>query len=76
LAAEIMIDVDQSNAPITQLEALVLVDAFIQDDHAGMGLSLSLPAMRMRVGDYRLLFEVEGAVVMVYRILHRKDAYQ
>jgi len=31
---------------------------------------------RLRVGDYRILFEVEGANVIVYRILHRKDAYR
>ncbi len=34
------------------------------------------PEYRLRVGDYRVLFEVEGNKVIVYRILHRKDASQ
>jgi mRNA interferase RelE/StbE len=34
------------------------------------------PEYRLRVGDYRILFEVEGNRVIIYRILHRKDAYQ
>ena len=31
---------------------------------------------RLRVGNYRVLFEVDGNMIVVYRILHRKDAYQ
>jgi mRNA interferase RelE/StbE len=34
------------------------------------------PEYRLRVGDYRVLFEVEEGKVVVYRVLHRKDAYQ
>ena len=34
------------------------------------------PEYRLRVGDYRVLFEVEEHKVIVYRILHRKEAYQ
>ena len=30
---------------------------------------------RLRVGDYRVLFEVEERKVVVYRVMHRKDAY-
>jgi len=33
------------------------------------------PEYRLRVGDYRVLFEIVGSVVVVYRVLHRKDAY-
>jgi mRNA interferase RelE/StbE len=33
------------------------------------------PEYRLRVGDYRVLFEVEESKVVIYRILHRKDAY-
>ncbi len=33
------------------------------------------PEYRLRVGDYRVLFEVEGDRVVIYRVLHRKDAY-
>ena len=34
------------------------------------------PEYRLRVGDYRVLFEVEGEVIVVYRIRHRKDIYR
>ena len=34
------------------------------------------PEYRLRVGPFRVLFEVEGVSVMVYRVLHRKDAYR
>jgi mRNA interferase RelE/StbE len=33
------------------------------------------PEYRLRVGDYRVLFEVEEAQVIVYRVVNRKDAY-
>ena len=33
------------------------------------------PEYRLRVGDYRVLFEVEGGSVVVYRVLHRREAY-
>ena len=34
------------------------------------------PEYRLRVGNYRVLFEIEGESVIIYRVLHRKDAYQ
>ena len=34
------------------------------------------PEYRLRVGDYRVLFEIEGQTVVIYRVLHRKDAYK
>ena len=37
-------------------------------------LSNSTPEFRLRVGDYRILFEIEGDKVVVYRVRHRKDA--
>jgi mRNA interferase RelE/StbE len=33
------------------------------------------PEYRLRVGDYRVLFEVEGKKAIIYRVVHRKDAY-
>ena len=33
------------------------------------------PSYRFRVGDYRVLFEVENNQIIIYRIIHRKDAY-
>ena len=34
------------------------------------------PEYRLRVGNYRGLFEIEGDKITIYRILHRKDAYK
>lgn len=33
------------------------------------------PEYRLRVGNYRVLFEVEENTVVVYRIMHRKHVY-
>lgn len=34
------------------------------------------PEYRLRVGDYRVLFEIEDNKVVVYKIKHRKNVYQ
>ncbi|MHB8764218.1 MAG: type II toxin-antitoxin system RelE family toxin [Deferrisomatales bacterium] len=34
------------------------------------------PEYRLRVGSYRVLFESEGDRLVVYRVLHRRDAYR
>jgi mRNA interferase RelE/StbE len=34
------------------------------------------PEYRLRVGDYRILFETEKDKIIIYRIRHRKDVYK
>ena len=34
------------------------------------------PEYRLRVGDYRVLFELEGERIVVYRVLHRREVYR
>jgi mRNA interferase RelE/StbE len=34
------------------------------------------PEYRLRVGDYRVLFETSGDKIIIYRIRHRKEAYK
>jgi mRNA interferase RelE/StbE len=34
------------------------------------------PAYRMRVGDYRVLFDVVDDVIIIGRVLHRKNSYR
>jgi mRNA interferase RelE/StbE len=34
------------------------------------------PEYRLRVGDYRVLFDIEGTKVVIYRVRHRKEAYR
>lgn len=39
-------------------------------------LTNHVPEYRMRAGDWRALFEVAGDRIIVYRILHRREAYR
>lgn len=34
------------------------------------------PEYRLRVGSYRVLFEIEGKNVIIYRIRHRREVYR
>ncbi len=34
------------------------------------------PAYRLRVGDYRVLFDVDDDKIILGRVLHRKESYQ
>jgi len=34
------------------------------------------PGYRLRVGDWRVLFQPEGQQLVVYRIVHRSEAYE
>jgi mRNA interferase RelE/StbE len=34
------------------------------------------PPFRLRVGDYRVLFDVDNDTITVYRIKHRKESYK
>lgn len=48
------------------------------EDSAGdlKQLTNSTPEYRLRVGDYRVLFEIEGNTIVVYRVRHRREAYR
>lgn len=52
------------------------VDA-LQNDLSGDVTHLTnfLPEYRLRVGKYRVLFETQGDKIVIYRIKHRRDAY-
>jgi len=39
-------------------------------------LTNHIPRYRYRVGNYRILFDIEGDTLKVYRVLHRKDSYK
>lgn len=62
---------NEASKVITRLEAL-------QDDMKGdvKRLTNFFPEYRMREGNYRAVFEVEGDRIIVYRIQHRKDVYR
>ena len=56
------------------IEKLKLLEDDIQGDVKK--LTNFTTEYRMRVGDWRILFEVEGEKIIVYRIRHRKEAYR
>ena len=39
-------------------------------------LTDSTPEYRLRVGEYRVLFEIEGKAIIIDRIRHRREAYR
>ncbi len=34
------------------------------------------PEYRLRVNDYRVLFEIEDQTLVIYRVLHRRETYR
>jgi mRNA interferase RelE/StbE len=34
-----------------------------------------IPPYRLRVGDWRVLFDIDGTQILVHRVLHRSQAY-
>lgn len=34
------------------------------------------PEYRLRIGDYRILFEQTGDTAVIYRVIHRREAYR
>lgn len=49
----------------------------LRDNLAGdvKRLTQSTSEFRLRAGDYRILFDVDGPRVFVRRVLHRREAY-
>ena len=39
-------------------------------------LASALPEYRLRIGVWRVLFEIVERKIIIYRILHRKEAYR
>jgi len=55
------------------VEKLKLLEENLQGDVKK--LTNHTPEYRMRVGDWRILFEVEEEKIIIYRIRHRREAY-
>lgn len=49
----------------------------LQDDLAGdvKRLVRHSPAFRLRVGNYRVLFDVDGPILLIQRVVHRSKGY-
>jgi mRNA interferase RelE/StbE len=64
-------------SPDVRRRILAKIEA-MRDDLAGdvRRLTNFTPEYRLRVGDYRVLFEIEQQQqIVVYRVLHRSKAY-
>jgi mRNA interferase RelE/StbE len=64
-------------APNVRQRILAKVEV-MRDDLAGdvKRLTNYTPEYRLRVGDYRVLFEIEPQRIVIYRVLHRSKAYR
>ena len=62
--------------PSIQARILEKVE-LMQDDLQGdvKRLVNFTPEYRLRVGDYRILFEIEEEDIVIYRVKHRSNAY-
>ena len=69
---------DLKSLPVTERMRIVAKAETLRNDLEGdvKRLTNFTPEYRLRVGNYRVLFEVEGPKVVVYRVRHRKDAYK
>jgi len=67
-------------ALIPKSDAQQIADAIfvMEDGLAGdiKKLTNFSPEYRLRVGNWRILFEVSKNKIIIYRILHRKEAYR
>jgi len=64
--------------PETEIRRII---SKIETLHEGLSADIKkltryTPEYRLRAGNYRVLFEVAGAKVIIYRIIDRKDAYK
>ncbi len=54
------------------------IDRLAENPFLGNALKGELRGLRLRVGDHRILYEVQddALVVLVVRVAHRRDAYR
>jgi len=60
-----------------QLQILKVIEAMSNDLKGDVKrLTNYTPEYRLRVGNYRVLFEIENNGIVVYRVRHRREAYR
>ena len=63
-------------APVAR-RILKKIDELIKDPHSGDIKRLKgMTAFRLRVGDYRVIFEVESNTIFILKVGHRKNIYE
>ncbi|MEA5514861.1 type II toxin-antitoxin system RelE family toxin [Nodularia sp. UHCC 0506] len=69
---------DLEKIPVNDRERIINKVEAMQDDLQGdvKRLTNFTPEYRLRVGDYRVLFELAEATIIIYRVKHRSKAYE
>jgi len=63
----------------TQIHARILeaLEQLQENPHQGSKLTnVDIGAWRIRVGDYRIRYDIEDDRILLYRVLHRRDIYR
>jgi mRNA interferase RelE/StbE len=56
---------------------LTALETLEQNPYEGTKLTnVTLGAWRIRVGEYRIRYDIEGTQVLLYRVRHRRDIYR
>ncbi len=69
---------DLASLPKTDAQRIVDALFLLEDGLTGdiKKLASALPEYRLRIGVWRVLFEIVERKIIIYRILHRKEAYR
>ncbi|MBC2596416.1 type II toxin-antitoxin system RelE/ParE family toxin [Ruficoccus amylovorans] len=69
---------DLKAIPLSDRERLIERISGLENDLAGdvKKLTNHTPEYRLRSGNWRVLFEVEQNAIIIYRVVHRKEAYR
>lgn len=67
-----------ASLPVSDQKRIDTAILKLQDDLSGDVKKLRnfVPRYRLRVGNYRVLFEVEGDEIIIHVISHRREAYR
>ena len=69
---------DLKSIPLKDRKKIIERIDLMEDNLSGNIKKLTnyTPEYRMRSGNWRVLFEIEGSRIIIYRILNRKEAYR
>ena len=69
---------DLKSIPLKDRKKIVERIDLMEDNLSGNVKKLTnhTPEYRMRSGNWRVLFEIEGSRIIIYRVLNRKEAYR
>ncbi len=70
-------DLEKRVNPQYALQIEKAIDELGKNPYQGIKLaSIEIGKWRIRIGDYRIRYDIEGDKVVLLRILHRKDIYR